>query len=373
MSQEQFPILARGVYANHAAVAPWPRVTAEAIAAFAEENVRLGPERYKDWIARERDLRRLIAELIGVRSVDDIALLKNTSEGISVVAFGYPWQSGDNLVLPQGEFSSNRLPWLAQERLGVDIREVDVRATDDPESALIDAMDANTRILAVSSVQFSDGLRLDLRRLGDACRSAGVLFFVDAIQQLGALPLDVNACHIDFLAADAHKWLLGPEGVAVFYSREPARSQIRLNQMGWHMFDNPWILERSDWSPARSARRFEAGSPNTLGQVGLHASLALILETGMAEVSRRVLRNTRHLIDGLSALPGVTIRSSSVPERQSGIVNFGVRSETREVLKRLKNAGVGCALRGDGIRISPHFYQDEVVMEDLLGRIEDAL
>jgi selenocysteine lyase/cysteine desulfurase len=148
------------------------------------------------------------------------------------------------VVLPRGEFSSNRLPWLAQASHGVDIREVDIRGVDnrvgpDAEAALIAAMDRETRLLSVSAVQWSDGFRLDLGRLGDACRDRGVLFCVDALQQLGALRLHDEDCHIDFLAADAHKWLLGPEGVAVFYSRPEAREGLWVLQQGWHMCEQP--------------------------------------------------------------------------------------------------------------------------------------
>ena len=238
--REQFPSLDQGIYFNHAAVSPWPRCTADAVRQFAEENAVNGPAAYRQWIEREKDLRLKLASLTGAPSADDIALLKNTTECISLVAWGIDWHAGDNIVLPVGEFPSNRLPWLAQSSLGVEIREVDIRPAENAENALLDAMDGNTRLLSVSAVQWNDGFRLDLARLGQACHSAHVLFFVDAIQQLGALPVDVEACHIDFLAADAHKWLLAPEGIAVFYSSGPGRSQLQLLQQGWHCGFGPW-------------------------------------------------------------------------------------------------------------------------------------
>jgi selenocysteine lyase/cysteine desulfurase len=138
----------------------------------------------------------------------------------------------------------------------VEIREVDIRLPAHAESALLEAVDARTRLLAVSAVQWNDGFRLDLHSLGASCKARGVLFFVDAIQQLGALRIDVQACHISFLAADAHKWLLGPEGIAVFYSCADARPLLRLRQLGWHMFDQPFSFGRTEWTPADSARRF---------------------------------------------------------------------------------------------------------------------
>ena len=374
MSIEEFPILKNGIYANHAALAPWPAATAKAVSDFADENSNAGPKEFRQWMDREQDLRQRYRELIGAKSPKDIALLSNTTGGISTVAYGLAWQSGDNIVLPAGEFPSNRLPWLAQEIHGVEIREVDIRTAHDAENALIGAMDERTRVLAVSSVQFGDGFRLNLERLGAACAGSPALFFVDAIQQLGALPVDVERCGIDFLAADGHKWMLAPEGVAVFYSRDSARAQLALRQQGWHMYDFPWNFAREDWSPSTTARRFEAGSPNSLGQVGMYASLGVLLNHGLDKISEQILANTDQLMRGLASLPGITITSDTRPERRSGIVSFVVENDrTREVYKRLSTRGVTAALREGNIRLSPHYYQDHSVMERLLEKVETAL
>lgn len=373
MNQQQFPILNRGIYANHAAISPWPRSVSDAVRAFAEENAERGPERYREWISRERELKDTLAGFIGAKGRQDIAFLKNTTEGISTVAFGYPFQDGDNIVLPRGEFSSNRLPWLAQQSRGVSVREVDIRV-EDPERALSEAMDAKTRILSVSGVQFDDGFRLDLEHLGSVCKERGVLFFVDAIQQLGALPLDVASCHIDCLAADAHKWLLGPEGIAVFYCNERARGEITLRQLGWHMFDNPWSFDRSEWEPSGAASRFEAGSPNSIGQAALAASMGLILDESIEAISERVLANTAHLMSGLKAVPAIRVLSDQRVARRSGIVSIGFDGgEISGIYKRLRERSVTCALRRGAIRLSPHYYQDEAVMDRLLNAIEDAV
>jgi len=369
--RKQFPILEQGLYLNHAAVAPWPRCTSRAVKQFADENATDGPADYRSWIEREQALREQLASLTGAMSADDIALLKNTTEGISLVAWGMDWQAGDNIVLPTGEFPSNRLPWLAQIDQGVEIREVDIRKSDDAENALLEAMDGNTRLLSVSAVQWSDGFRLDLERLGHACRSVNVLFFVDAIQQLGALPMNVESCHIDFLAADAHKWLLGPEGIAVFYCRESARSQLKLVQQGWHMYDNPWSFRDTDRQPSSTARRFEAGSPNTLGQAALHASVDLLLCAGMEKVSEQILHNSDFLINELGRLPGIEITSRTTSERRSGIVSFSHTSLASPRLhSQLNKSGITTAIRGNSIRLSPHFYQDENDLEELIRSLE---
>ena len=370
---DQFPILAEGLYFNHAAIGPWPRCTSRAVQAFAEENMSQGSLNYRDWIERESTLRKRLAVLVGTSFPEDIALLKNTTEGISTVAWGIDWQPGDNIVLPKGEFPSNRLPWLAQAARGVEIREVDIRAAETAESALIEAMDQDTRLLSVSAVQWSDGFRLDLESLGAACRQRDILFFVDAIQQLGALPLDVEACHIDFLAADAHKWLLAPEGIALFYCRQSARPRLTLQQQGWHMFDHPWLFDRKDWTPARSAKRFEAGSPNSIGQAALLASVNLLLDYGMDNVGGRVLSNTDFLLENLEKEPGIIPTSRSEPERRSGIVSFmHDRIPAKELHRSLTAAGVSCVVRDQSIRLSPHFYQDEKHLSDFMTRLRIA-
>jgi cysteine desulfurase/selenocysteine lyase len=371
----QFPILEQAApYLNHAAVGPWPRCTTEAVQAFADENMRQGSAGYLDWMARERDLRERLARMTGAGSGDDIALLKNTTEGISLVAWGLDWRAGENVVLPALEFPSNRLPWLAQAERGVQAREVDIRGAENAEQALIDAMDERTRLLTVSSVQWSDGFRLDLDRLGQACSERGVLFFVDAIQQLGALPIDVEASNIDFLAADAHKWLLGPEGIALFYCRDCVRPGLRLLQQGWHMVDRYWDFQREAWEPSDTALRFEAGSPNSVGQAALHASAGLFLETGMETIAGRVLANTDLLVRELPRIKGVRVVSRTEPERRSGIVSFVHDSRPPEELyQALQKEGVGCAVRGRSVRLSPHFYQGERELERFLNSLAGIL
>jgi len=369
-SADQFTRDQQRCYFNHAAISPWPACTATAVKAFAEENSVHGPEHYKKWISRENELRRNLALLLNAPSSADIALLKNTSEGISTVAFGLEWQAGDNIVLPSEEFASNRLPWLAQSAKGVEVRQVDIRNAENAEAALCAAMDDRTRLLAVSAVQWTDGFRLDLNVLGNFCQQHEVLFFVDAIQQLGALQLDVAAAHIDFLAADAHKWLLGPEGIAVFYSSAAARKQLRLLQMGWHMLENHWAFT-PDTAPTHTARRFEAGSPNSLGQVAMLASLQLLQSVGMPQVEQKVLASTAFLLQGLQSIKGVKITSRQEPLRRSGIVSFRpTEQRVQDFYEQLQDSGLRCSLRNEAIRLSPHFYQGKAELLSLLQRIE---
>ena len=202
-------------YLNHAAVAPWPRRAVAAVTRFAEANGRRGSSDYAAWLATEQRLRERLADLIQAPCTDDIALVKNTSEGLSILSQGLDWRPGDNVVGIAQEFPSNRLPWEALQDQGVAYRALDLDTTDDPEAALAGLCDARTRLVAVSSVQYARGLRLDLERLSASCRRLGILLFVDAIQSLGAMPFDLNRIPADAVVADGHKWMLGPEGIAL--------------------------------------------------------------------------------------------------------------------------------------------------------------
>ncbi len=371
---DEFPVLQHGLYANHAAISPWPLIASKAVAAFAMENAEIGAEKYSHWLLRETQLRKRLAGLINASSADDIALLKNTTEGICTVANGITWRKGDNLVLPADEFPSNRLPWLALQRYGVEVREVDIRSTSEPEKTLIDQVDKRTRLLSVSAVQWTDGLRLQLETLGQFCQQNNVLFFVDAIQQLGAMQMDVQACGIDFLAADGHKWLLSPEGIAVFFCREGVREQLQIHQQGWHMVDDPYQFNRTQWQPSKTALRFEAGTPNTLGQAGMHASIGLLQKVGMPQVEAFVTGNSLTLSAGLESMPGVELVRSFDPQRVSGIVSFRPANRNLvEIQQTLKQRGLNCTVRGEAIRLSPHFYQAGRPVLEMLDLIQHVL
>lgn len=359
-------------YLNHAAVAPWPRRTVEAVQAFAQENGIYGSQHYGQWLATESALREQLKTLINAGSTDEIALLKSTSEALSVIAYGLDWQVGDNVVIPAQEFPSNRIVWESLQASGVDTVTVDLDSTGAPEQALVDALDGSTRLLSVSAVQYASGLALNLDMLGHACRERDILFCVDAIQSIGAKPFDVQACNADFVAADGHKWMLGPEGLALFYCRKPLISRLQLNQYGWHMVEAMGDFDRQDWTPAESARRFECGSPNMLAIHALHASLSLLLETGLENVASRITANTQYLIDQLQGK--ASILSPLSPEKRSGIVT--VRTADVDLAARyqhLQAAGVVCALRGGGIRFSPHFYTQQAQLDKALKHLFEPL
>lgn len=362
----EFPQDPAMLYLNHAAVAPWPARSRDAVIRFAEENTRNGARHYPQWLVTEQRLREQLKALIGAASADDIALLKNTSEGLSVIAGGLTWQPGDRILISDQEFPSNRIPWQALATNGVEVCAVSLDG-DDPEGALIAAMDEQVRLLAISAVQFASGLRLDMARLGAACAARGILFCVDAIQAIGAIPVDVQQWQADFVVADGHKWMLGPEGLALFWCRPALRQTLTLHQFGWHMVEQAGDYDRQDWQPAASARRFECGSPNMLSAYALSASLSLLLEVGMDQVSAQLAQRVSQLHDGLQQR-GMQLISPEQPQRRAGIVTFRSPAEdNRTLFRRLTDAGVVCAPRGGGVRLSPHFYTRDSVIDRMLA------
>ncbi len=359
VSHKEFPLDESYIYLNHAAVAPWPRRAAEVIKRFAEENTTQGATHYPRWLKVEQELRCLLAWLLNAASAADIALVKNTSEALSMVAYGIDWQPGDNIVSFAQEFPSNRIVWESLAKYGVDLRLVDLYASDDPEAQLFELCDERTRLISTSSVQYARGMSMNIERIGAYCRAHGILFCVDAIQSLGALPFDLQRTPADFVMADGHKWMLGPEGLAVFYCRAELREQLTLRQYGWHMVEHRGDYDRTDWQPATTATRFECGSPNMLGIYGLHASLGLLQEIGMDEIAKGVLRNAALVIEQVEKRDRLKLLSPSEPSRRSGIVTFTMEGVDVKVLHAYLMAnGVICAQRGGGIRFSPHFYTE---------------
>ena len=362
------------IHLNHAAVAPWPVVTRDAVIAFANENMTIGSRHYDLWMKTEQQLKQRLLQLINAETTDEIAILKNTSEGLSLIAQGLSFSEGENIVIPAQEFPSNKVVWQALQTQGVEVREVDIQDADDPEQALLDAMDKHTRLLSCSSVQFARGLRLDLAVIGQACKQNATLFCVDAIQSLGAIEFDVQACHADFVVADGHKWMCAPEGTALFYCRKEIQPSLQLRQYGWHMLKDAFDFthRHSGIQIADNAQRFESGSPNMMGIAALNASLGLLIDIGLEKIQSQVLQNSAYLFDRLWALPGIKILTPTTENRYAGIVTFkNERLDNVMLYEHLQASNVLCAFRGDGIRFSPHFHTPVDIMDRALNIVSD--
>ncbi|MBL1264154.1 aminotransferase class V-fold PLP-dependent enzyme [Methylomicrobium sp. RS1] len=371
MHHPEFPLVEDLIYFNHAAVAPWPDRTRKAVVEFAEQNARYGAAFYPDWLRKETHLREQLQALINAPSPDDIALVKNTSEALSFVAYGLDWQAGDNIVTSNEEFPSNRLPWESLAAQGVELRQADLHAAATPEESLFALVDRNTRLLTVSSIQFATGLRLDIERIGGFCKRRGILFCVDAIQSIGAVRFDVQACQADFVMADGHKWLFGPEGLGVFYTMPEARDRLKLTQFGWHMMKDTHNYENKPWTIHPTARRFECGSPNMLSIHALSASVSLLLEIGMEKIETLLLERMNYLRERMERHPELELLSPAPSALKSGIAVFRHQKIPNPALyEYLMQQKVICALRGAGIRFSPHFYNTPDQIDRALAIID---
>jgi len=370
IDRDEFPHLDRLIYLNHAAVAPWPRSVAVAVSEFAEQNALYGAQHYPRWLGTEITLRQRLAQLINAPSPDDIALLKNTSEALSVVAYGIDWQPGDNIVTSDQEFPSNRIVWESLKQFGVELREVDLNSAATPEAALIQQVDANTRLLTISSIQYASGLKMALAPLGRHCRANGIYFCVDAIQSLGAIPFDAQAIEADFVMADGHKWMLAPEGLALFYCRAGLRDRLKLHQYGWHMVEALGDYDSKAWCVAKNARRFECGSPNMVAIHALNAAMGLILGVEVETIEKQLLQRSEHLMQIINDHPRLTLLTPMEPGRYGGIVTFHVEGvEQQKLYQQLMADGVICAQRGGGVRFSPHFYTPLTQLEQAFEKV----
>lgn len=356
-------------YLNHAAVSPWPKRTRDAVVAFADENFSVGSWNYPRWIQVETGLRKKIQSLINAPSSDDIALVKNTSEALSFVAYGLNWKPGDNIVITNQEFPSNHIVWQSLESQGVELRIASIDSYEDekPEQSLFDLCDSSTRMIAVSSIQYGSGLKMNLNNIGEFCRTNSLLFLVDAIQSIGAVSFDVQASKASFVMADGHKWMLGPEGMGFFYCDQRHRENLNLTQYGWHMIEDMGNYKSQSWEIAKSARRFECGSPNMLGIHALDASISLILELGMDDIEERIKANTELMLNTIEQNSQLELISPDSSQRLGGIVTFKHKAQPAETLYRyLMKQRILCAERGGGVRYSPHFYTNQSLIIEAL-------
>ena len=372
MRNSEFPLATELIYLNHAAVAPWPKRTCDAVCLFAQQNTNYGSSFYLDWLKKETELRVQLQTLLNAPSVTDIALVKNTSEALSFVAYGLEWNLDDNIVTSNEEFPSNRIVWQSLANQGVELREADLRSTNTPEEALLALVDEHTRLITISSIQFATGLRLDIDKIGQFCRQHHILFCIDAIQSLGAVEFDVQKCQADFVMADGHKWMLGPEGLGVFYTTPVAREKLRLTQYGWHMMKNTHNYENKPWDIHPTAQRFECGSPNMLGIHAFSASLSLLLEIGMEKIEKKVLANATYLMDAIKSHRCLQLLTAEKLTLQSGIVLFKHNHMSKEKLYAyLQEQHVVCAMRGEGIRFSAHFYNSTEELDKVIALIPE--
>jgi selenocysteine lyase/cysteine desulfurase len=347
----QFPVRQKLIYLNHAAVAPLCKPAADAMKSLADDCLNFGSLHYGEWLSAYSGLRAAAARLIAADPTE-IATVKNTSEGIATVALGLDWKPGDRMVGFREEFPANYFPWKRLEEKGVAVTWLSVA---DPLDRIEEAC-RGSRLLAISFVQFMSGYRAPIREIGEICHRNRCIFLVDAIQGLGAFPLDVRTCHIDALAADGHKWLLGPEGCGILYINRELQDRVEPVEFGWTNVAKYSDYASRDMALRQDAGRYECGTLNTIGCFGLRASIEFLLEVGAGKIAPVILNLAGRIAAGVQ-LKGYQLLGDRTPANSSGIVSFrkeGVAAE--EIVRILRGRGIAAAPRAGWVRTSPHFY-----------------
>jgi selenocysteine lyase/cysteine desulfurase len=363
--RRECPVTTRWAYFDHAAVAPLTERARRTLIAWADDLAENGDVNDSTRLGRIEEVRRLAAQLLNADPLD-IAFIKNTSEGVGIVAEGLPWREGDNVVTAEDEYPANLYPWMNLAARGVELRRVPSRDGRILVEDLHAALDARTRLVSLSFVEYASGFRNDLDAVGQLCRDKGVLFFVDAIQGLGVLPLDVRLTPIDFLAADGHKWLLGPEGAGLFWVRRELVEQLHPVGVGWNSVLDSRNFSRVELRLKPHAGRWESGSLNVGGILALGASLELLLSAGIDNVQARVLELTDYLCEGAERA-GVTVYSSRRTREKSAIVSLVVPGDARSFVRRCRDAGIVVNQRAGRLRVSPHAYNSREELDRLIA------
>ena len=369
LRRQEFPVARDKIFLAHAGVCPLPRRVAEAIADCAQRGTTDDQEKLTI-PQRLNDGRKLAAQLLQCQS-EEIAFVGPTSLALSFVAAGLNFRRGDNVLIYHDDYPSNVYPWMALAERGVEVRLLNVRGLGAIRPMdVMGQIDENTRLVALASCHFISGRRLEHAVIGKFLRDRGILFCLDAIQTLGAFPTTVE--YVDFLAADAHKWLLGPCGAGIFYVRHEVQERLTPPIYGWHNIHNPNFVAQEKIVFRRDALKYEAGTQNLVGLAGLIAAMELALEIGMENIAAELLRKRGVLLQALQSKGFTVLNSAAKPENASGIISFHQPGKDLAMLhKKLTEAGIVTSLRTDRsgnnyIRLSPHYYNTDAELQRVL-------
>ncbi|GIU81782.1 MAG: aminotransferase class V-fold PLP-dependent enzyme [Acidobacteria bacterium] len=363
-----FPAVEKYAYLNNAAVAPIPVVAIEAVLSQLRDVSENGSLHYSEWIATKERARKLVAEMLKVRP-DDIAFMRNTSDALSSVAMGLDWAEGDNIVTFEGEFPSNFYPWrMIRDRFGVELRVSKRKGGLVDVDDFVSLIDANTKLVAISFVQFDTGFRCDLERIGQIARKHDALFVVDIIQGFGALELDLPSQFVDVAAGASHKWLCAPEGCGILYLCERARERIQPSVVGWISVEDVWDFDNKEqvWKP--NTKAWESGTSSLSLFYGLEQSLNLLNKVGVAKIEKYL----EELTDSLCSMlveKGYRVLSSRLKGEKSQIVSILPKEGWTDVglVKFLEKQNIIVSARNGLVRIAPHFFNN---LEDLQNLIQ---
>ena len=365
-----FPVTDRAIYLNHAAVSPPPLTTIEAIQSQLKDVSENGSVNFRNWVAVKERARQLVAGMLSARP-EQVAFMRNTSDGLSTVANGLDWRSGDNLVTFRNEFPSNIYPWLrVRDALGVEVRMCEEQDGRIDLDELMGLIDGRTRLVAISHIQYASGFRADLERLGRAARSHDALMVVDVIQALGVVPIDVESELIDVAAAGCHKWLLTPEGVGLLYLSERARERIQPTLVGWISVPNPEDYNNFEQGWNRGTLPWETGTGPAALFHGLEASLNLLTATGIPIIQSYLEELTDHLCEKLRNTDYQVVSSRRSGEKSQIVcIRHTAGLTSMDLYSHLKKRDIITAPRGDRLRISPHLYNSLEEIDELVNAL----
>jgi cysteine desulfurase / selenocysteine lyase len=378
MRQLFFPITRHSIYLNHAANGPLPSPVARTLHTYVDDTSNFGNINFARWTVYEQGAHRRLASLIHVRP-DQLALVASTGDGLMNIANGLRWQPGDTIISAECEFPSNIYPWLNLQEQGVQVHLVATRDNRIAVEDVLASITEHTRLVSLSLVEFSTGFRSDIATIARYCRERGIVCGIDAIQALGALDIDAQELGIDYLAAAAHKWLLGPQTTGILYISDALLAQMHVPRRGWFSVETPFDFFNYEQPLKAGAARFEHSSPNRLPIVGLDAALGIFesIDGGMQAVEQRILGLTGHAIAGLERL-GYPVVSPQGEGERSGIVCFNVHPDRQDISPQqlgdeLASRNIHVAARGNVVRISPHFYNTLEEINALLNALEELI
>ncbi len=363
--REYFPVTQTHVYLNHAATAPVSKLVMENVTQFMADSI-IGNQGERRWIEYTERVRKLAADLFSV-SADEIALVNNVSTGAMLVANGLSLQRGDEVLAPENQFPANVYPWLNLRHKGVRVNSDPLPHSRDAIAALEQRLTPKTRLLCLSFVEYDDGYRHAIEEIGELCRQRDVLFFVDAVQGAGALPLDARKAKIDFVATSGHKWLLGPSGQGFLYIRKERLEDLYVLSNSWLSYNAPFEFQNFDQPLKNNASRFEGGTWNFLGIAGLGAALELLLSVGIEPIQTQIFRLSDYLRRFLLE-KGYVISGSPEPAQRSGITAFKHHKlPSDRIFTALQQQKIIVSERNGFIRVAPHFYNNRDDIEKFLA------
>lgn len=372
LRRREFPVAEKKIFLAHAGVCPLPRRVADAVSSYVREATTGDQERFV-YPEILNDGRKTVAGFLNCQP-DEVAFVGPTSLALSFVASGLKFRRGDNILVYFDDYPSNVYPWMALAEQGVQVRLMNtkklgmIRPMD-----VMGQVDENTRLVALASCHFITGWRIDISAIGKYLRERGILFCLDAIQTVGAFPTPLE--YVDFMAGDAHKWLLGPCGAGLMYVRREVQEKLTPPIYGWHNINNPNFVAQEKIEFRNDARKYEAGTHNLLGVVGVLTSIKLISEIGLENISRELIRKRTWLVPALQEKGYTVLNADAQPEIASGIITFHTPGKDLSALnQKLAEANVVASLRTDRtgqnyIRLSPHFYNTDEELRRVLELI----